>query len=537
MIKNKNIKLMGVFASALLIIIVITASFAYFGSFNVNLNNNIAVNVNSVSPGNAIFTSNATQLNLQVPAANMSLTASNNTVAASSNTATLSVSLTSGSTEIAATCTYDIVYEYDSSSYIYGGTGTNHVSKNSDKEITLQVSEVNGTNNFASEKNFDYDSNWSELKRTLVSGATIESDGTLTTQNISITGKYYNLTISQSSLEGKSFTGKIYVTNNKCETVEKKPTYLTLLEAYGGEGKIVQLNNTAFNNVTTANDKGVYKATDDLGISYYYRGAVNNNWVKFGKDGSSKDMYWRIIRINGDNSIRMIYSGTNAPTAATSVIMTGDTTAVGHSVYNTVTSGAEYTGYMYQKNYQRNNVNNSTIKNKVDEWYAKTTLASTDSIKVVDSIFCNDRDTVTNWASKPGANLMFNGRDRNVNSKNPSLKCNNDADKFTVSKDKSNKALRYPVGLITIDEVAMAGGCFLNTNKNYYLYTGIFYYTMTPNFIRRGGAAFVFLVDQKGDYPNYAIGSDIYIRPVINLNGDVKFKGSGTYDDIYEVVE
>ena len=291
-----------------------------------------------------------------------------------------------------------------------------------------------------------------------------------------------------------------------------------------------------FNSTATTNE-GMFFAEDNLGSSYYYRGAVDNNWVKFGKDGSSKDMYWRIIRINGDNSIRMIYSGTNAPTAATSVIMTGDTTAVGHSVYNTVTSGAEYTGYMYQKNYQRNNVNNSTIKNKVDEWYAKTTLASTDSIKVVDSIFCNDRDTVTNWASKPGANLMFNGRDRNVNSKNPSLKCNNDADKFTVSKDKSNKALRYPVGLITIDEVAMAGGCFLNTNKNYYLYTGIFYYTMTPNFIRRGGAAFVFLVDQKGDYPNYAIGSDIYIRPVINLNGDVKFKGSGTYDDIYEVVE
>ena len=291
-----------------------------------------------------------------------------------------------------------------------------------------------------------------------------------------------------------------------------------------------------FNRTATTNER-MFFAEDNLGSSYYFRGAVDNNWVKFGKDDSSKDMYWRIIRINGDNSIRMIYSGTNAPTAATSVIMTGDTTAVGHSVYNTVTSGAEYTGYMYQKNYQRNNVNNSTIKNKVDEWYAKTTLASTDSIKVVDSIFCNDRDTVTNWASKPGANLMFNGRDRNVNSKNPSLKCNNDADKFTVSKDKSNKALRYPVGLITIDEVAMAGGCFLNTNKNYYLYTGIFYYTMTPNFIRRGGAAFVFLVDQKGDYPNYAIGSDIYIRPVINLNGDVKFKGSGTYDDIYEVVE
>ena len=74
MIKNNNIKIMGVFASILLLAIIITASFAYFGSFNVNLNNNVAVNVNSVSPGDGTFISNATQLNLQVPAVNMSQT-------------------------------------------------------------------------------------------------------------------------------------------------------------------------------------------------------------------------------------------------------------------------------------------------------------------------------------------------------------------------------------------------------------------------------------------------------------------------------
>ena len=220
-IKNNKVKIMGVISNIiLLIIIIITASFAYFGTFNVYLNNNVAVNINLVSPGNATFTSNATQLNLQVFVANISSTVLSNTVAASLNTATLTINLT-GAANFTTTCTYDIVYEYDSSSYIYGGIGTTHVRKDSDKEITLQVSRVNGTNNFSSEKNFDNDSNWSGLKRTLISGATIECDGTLTTQNISIIGKYYNLTISQSSLEGKSFTGKIYVTNNKCETSEE----------------------------------------------------------------------------------------------------------------------------------------------------------------------------------------------------------------------------------------------------------------------------------------------------------------------------
>ena len=226
--KNNNIKIMGIFATVLLLVIVITASFAYFGSFNVNLNNNVAVNVNSVSPGDATFTSNATQLNLQVPAANMSQTVADNETPAASNTATLTVNLT-GAKDLLTTCTYDIVYEYDADSYIYGGSQTKSVAKNSDKEITLQVSNVNGTNDFATEKNFDYVSNWSGLKRTLVSGATIESDGTITTQNINITAKYYNLTISQSSLEGKAFTGKIYVTNNSCKVEKSSSMSITTL--------------------------------------------------------------------------------------------------------------------------------------------------------------------------------------------------------------------------------------------------------------------------------------------------------------------
>ena len=184
--KSKETKLIGVIASIFLLCIVGVASFAYFGSFNVDLNNNVAVNINAVSPGNASFVSSATQLNLQVPAANMSQTAANNTVAAASNTATLTVNLT-GAANLLTTCTYDIVYEYDDSSNVYGVSPT---TKNGDKEITIQVSGVNGTNNFASEKNFD-SSTISSYKNgsvyTLVSGATIESDGTLTTQNISIT--------------------------------------------------------------------------------------------------------------------------------------------------------------------------------------------------------------------------------------------------------------------------------------------------------------------------------------------------------------
>ena len=289
-----------------------------------------------------------------------------------------------------------------------------------------------------------------------------------------------------------------------------------------------------FSTVATTNE-GMFAANDNQGTSYYFRGAVNNNWIKYGKDSSNNDIYWRIIRINGDNSIRMIYSGTSAPTSSTSVVMTGAGSAIDRSVYNSGTNYAEYVGYMYQRGYQRNNTNNSTIKTKIDNWFAGTSLKNDSN--VVDNIFCNDRSTSSSWSSRPSSNLLYNGHIRNLSYSNASLWCENKLDKFTTSSTLGNGSLTYPVGLITIDEVAMAGGYFATDNKNYYLYTGTFYYTMTPNFFRSTGTAFVFIVNNTGKFPNSSIGSTAYIRPVINLNGNVKLSGTGTYDNVYEVVE
>ena len=558
--KNINVKIMGVFASILLLFIVITASFAYFGSFDVNLNNNVAVNINAVSPGDATFISSATQLNLQVPAANMSQTASNNEVAAATNTATLTVNLT-GAANLLTTCTYDIVYEYDSASNVYGKSPT---TKNGDKEITLQVSNVNGTNNFANEKNFDYDSSWSGLKRTLVSGASISSMGSLTTQNISITGKYYNLTIPQTSIEGKAFTGKIYVTNHSCSTSDGAA--LTILKHNGGESNITELSETEFANVTTASDKGMYKKTDDFGTSYYYRGAVNNNWVKFGKDSTGKDIYWRIIRINGDGSIRMIYSGTTKPSEDTSVTgsngvyMTGTGTQItvdntNTFKFNSSNNKAEYVGYQYIEEQQHgfgkcdgtnnasctvngNTVYNSTIKQTIDKWYAGTTLKDNDLI--VDQIFCNDRSASSTqtaaWTST-GADYYYGAYGRLSKSKSPILTCPTASDKFTVNTSNGNGALTYPVGLITADEVAMAGGIYGSSNENssYYLYTNQDYWSGSPSPFASYGIAFSFFVHLSGLLGARGLDSSHGARPVVSLSSKAKLSGNGTYSNPYTV--
>ena len=614
--KNNNVKIMAVFATVLLVFIVITASFAYFGSFNVNLNNNVAVNINAVSPGNATFVSTATQLNLQVPAANMSQTASNNEVAAAENTATLTVNLT-GAANLLTTCTYDIVYEYDVGSNVYGKSPT---TKNGDKEITLQVSNVNGTNNFVNEKNFDFDSSWTNNKRTLVSGATISSVGTLTTQNISITGKYYNLTIPQTSIEGKAFTGKIYVTNHSCSTSEI-PGYYTILANNGGEVAIKAKGSPNFSTTATTNE-GMYAAQDDLGDSYYFRGAVDNNWVKFGKgaycmynnnvveyvenDGTNVftrwvssaeecvstyvctntfeefsvvgldsttcsnfggtlsntkatydnlDIYWRIIRINGDGSIRMIYTGTTAPTESTKVVMTGTGTQISDKVFNinsnSSTGKAEYVGYMYTSGQQHGNSESSEIKTTIDNWYKTTTLETDSATKslVADQIFCNDRTastsavtysttnytTLTSWNSK-GTTYYYgaNGRVWN-NPVSPDYKCPVASDKFTTTTVKGNGKLSYPVGLISADEITFAGLPVGKINNSFYLYTGADYWAGSPIAFFDGDIAYGFFVGGDGalniDYVNYTYG----VRGVVSLSSKAKLSGNGTYSNPYTV--
>ena len=486
---------------------------------------------------------------------------SNNEIAAATNTATLTVNLT-GAANLLTTCTYDIVYEYDSTSNVYGKSPT---TKNSNKEITVQVAGVTGTNNFASEKNFDYDSSWSGLKRTLVSGATIESDGSLTTQNISITGKYYNLTIPQTSIEGKAFTGKIYVTNHSCSTSE--PAYITLLNKYGGKDSITELPDSAFANVTTASDKGMYAKADDYTAttgmkSYYYRGAVNNNWVQFGKDSSGKDIYWRIIRINGDGSIRMIYSGTTAPTSSTATVMTGTGTQISKVAFNNSYNKAEYVGYQYIEGQQHgygkcdgtnnasctvngNTVYNSTIKQAIDKWYAGTTLKDNDLI--ADQIFCNDRTastsdvaysnytTLTSWNST-GTQYYYGARGRLINSKSPVLTCPTESDKFTVNTSNGNGALTYPVGLITADEVAMAGGKYGTGNSTYYLYTNQYYWSGSPTYFYSGGRiAYGFLVNSSGGLSAINVDGLDGARPVVSLSSKAKLSGSGTWNKPYTV--
>ena len=197
----------------------------------------------------------------------------------------------------------------------------------------------------------------------------IINDTTITailTDNIELSG--YGISTSNST-EPTSWTSISGISYNLSTTITTEGTYYLWVKDSAGNKVVsdvidlekkgwetILANNTVnettpdFSKVTTASEKGLYKADDDYTAStgmksYYFRGAVNNNWVKFGKEGD-KDMYWRIIRINGDGSIRMIYSGTTAPTSSTATVMTGTGTQINATTYtfNSSYNKAEYVG-------------------------------------------------------------------------------------------------------------------------------------------------------------------------------------------------
>ena len=302
-----------------------------------------------------------------------------------------------------------------------------------------------------------------------------------------------------------------------------------------------------FTSVATTNE-GMYAAKDNLGTSYYFRGAVSNNWVKFGKNSSNKDMYWRIIRINGDGSIRMIYTGITAPTSNKATVMTGTGTQINTSTFNSNSNNPAYVGYMYTASAQYGHTKSSTIKGIVDNWYKTTSLYtdSTTSNKISDSIFCSDRSASTS-ESGPFGNISgtlttytkyyYNGYSRISGKVGPSLSCQNSSDKFTVNTSNGNGALTYPVGLITADEVNYAGSVFGGaTNTNFYLYTSSYYWTMTPSNYN-AKISIEYMIYNSGHITSVNVGSTlgIGVRPVINLSKNVTLSGNGTYNSVYTV--
>ena len=265
-------------------------------------------------------------------------------------------------------------------------------------------------------------------------------------------------------------------------------------------------------------DRGLYMMEDEYGKSYYYRGSVTNNYVKFA------GYYWRIIRQNGDGSVRLLYAGTT-PNAK------GDDLQIKKSYFNHLRTNPGYTGYMYGNtfyiSYEQTHANeqSSAIKTELDNWYQTNIVDKNLSSYIADPGFCNDRELVSGNGVKDSVDTYFKGHERYVNH-TPSLVCSQQNDLFTVENEKGNQALTNPIGLITVDELMLGGIADGYLNRLSYTYSSSHYWTMTPSYYEAAySVARGIGVHTEGYAYFFWISSPYGIRPVINLASNVEISG------------
>ncbi len=283
---------------------------------------------------------------------------------------------------------------------------------------------------------------------------------------------------------------------------------------------------------TDKSDKGLYQEMDDYGTTYYYRGNVKNNIVYFA------NIYWQIVRINGDGSIRLIYDGTvkNA---------TGVNQTIGNSQFNSKYNDPAYVGYMYGNpdgttfDEVHTNTTSSAIKTTVDNWYKTNIVDKGYSSYVSNAVgFCGDR-TLRSGDGISTSSYSYFGAYKRFENKSPIFSCPElSRDLYTIADSSiGNKALTYPVGLITYDELVFAGMDNSHINKLAWVYSPEHYWTMSPSsFYSSYGYSNGWIQHNDGYLGFWGVHNDLGVRPVINLKSDVKItEGIGTANDPFVV--
>lgn len=298
----------------------------------------------------------------------------------------------------------------------------------------------------------------------------------------------YTLSIKNISNNIGEIGGKIkiekvnYVEDNSEET---KKTFANILL----ENNPIKSALTIPGKEKSTTDEGLIMAEDDYGNTYYFRGKVENNYVSF------SGYTWRIIRINGDGSVRLILDN-----------ILDETT-----IYNTINENNITESY---------NFNNSTIKTLLDSWY-ETNLKDND-IKISENAFCNDYQNPT----IDGYNEIYQNYN-NIKNEIITFKCTN--------------SITAKIGLINVMEAIYAGSYSNYANTNNYLYNAKIksgWWTMSPSYYNTNNNE-LYMYSLNAGVNNIidstVITSEKGLRPVINLSKNVTVTGTGSISDPYIV--
>ena len=318
---------------------------------------------------------------------------------------------------------------------------------------------------------------------------------------------------------------------SKCNVYFKEDTITnSIKDELDTTGKCPSVNSDGSVNVTSAESENslLCSAPDNYGTSYYYRGNVSNNYVYFA------GYYWRIVRINGDNSIRIIYDGTNIHENGEA----SDDRIIGTSAFNEKADDNAYVGYMYgtpgSSTYEEihANINDSTIKKYVDNWY-ENNIKDTDYERyLANSMFFEDKSISS---TKPDIYLNTGiGKEKtdyrwvhgpwdNAFSDNNSM----------ILNGNNHLTLKYSICLLTTDEAVMSGIYNIQNILNY-LNIGEDYWLLGAISFGNSGIARVRYLTDSGSTSSFRVIDEIGVKPVINLKQGSLKSGNGTKDNPYK---
>jgi len=393
--------------------------------------------------------------------------------------------------------------------------------------------------------------------------------------------------LEQNGLENTSFQGTIEIESLFLSDI---PTLSNTIIASAKDAVINNdatrtLYNDTFNlnsitGVSSASDRMLALAEDDYGTSYVFRGAVKDNYVNFA------GFTWRIVRINGDGSIRLILDGSLDKVSKDGVAVYTNSNlqaldSDGKIAFKTspYTDNA-YIGYMYgdensgSYNLTHKNKYSSNVKTYLDTFY-KEFLLTFQSDYIADTLFCGDKTRATGYIDK-GFNqetTKYAAEQRLATNSvvTPTLECASSKNGDNLSEDERaysrytsiinssnittkgvlvNNDLTYPIGLLSADELVMAGAYYTTlSNTTYYLYDAFgydkpllskYWWTMSPShYINSTNLPqmIISVSDGKSVDPNSSVFSAFAVRPVINLKDNVIVSnGNGTESSPYVIL-
>ncbi len=351
---------------------------------------------------------------------------------------------------------------------------------------------------------------------------------------------------SQNANQGAAFSAHVEITSAKAPTAPTTPTFAETILA---NNEIKTPITTPGAAISTADEALLASTEDDYGTSYYFRGAVKNNYVEFA------NKCWRIVRVGGDGSVKLILHNDNTAGVANPCDSANNSASAAFARY----SGTTYTS-AFNSSYNDNayvgfkygtvgasgyasahaNTNNSTILTNLETWYTNN-LKTYESV-IDNSVWCNDKTNVTDtsydpWSITPnglgyaknvtyyGATQRLVGTSGSAGGTGPSLKCNGELSKITSK-----------VGLITADELAYAGYAYNKNNTTTYLQenaTDTYWWSLSPNYFNGDIAGVWSVGGSNGDFGDSSVDSTYGVRPSISLKSTTNITGEGTSSTPY----